>query len=119
MNFIMSLRKEAWDQMNFDILSSINKFLLTYINYNDHNSLYYVSYLYDNYLDDLELSFKYYKEYQQKFKEGNYINEVNSRINEITRSIENEIDYFNQTIYYLVLKFLDTKSINLDSAKYF
>ena len=118
--FIMSLRKEAWDQMNFDILSSINKFLLIYNNYNDHNSLYYVSYLYDNYLDDLELSFKYYKEYQQKFKEGNYINEVNSRINEITRSIENEIDYFNQTIYYLsALKFLDTKSINLDSAKYF
>jgi len=118
--FIMSLRKEAWDQMNFDILSSINKFLLIYNNYNDHNSLYYVSYLYDNYLDDLELSFKYYKEYQRKFKEGNYINEVNSRINEITRSIENEIDYFNQTIYYLsALKFLDTKSINLDSAKYF
>ena len=118
--FIMSLRREAWDQMNFDILSSINKFLLIYNNYNDHNSLYYVSYLYDNYLDDLELSFKYYKEYQQKFKEGNYINEVNSRINEITRSIENEIDYFNQTIYYLsALKFLDTKSINLDSAKYF
>ena len=32
--FIMSLRKEAWDQMNFDILSSINKFLLIYNNYN-------------------------------------------------------------------------------------
>ena len=74
-----------------------------------------IAYIYDNYLNDIANSVKYYKKYIENEDVEKYI-QVKSRLDNIENLLSDELKIVNQKISYLnTINYINADSLNFDN----
>lgn len=112
---INNRRKVAFEKMNESLYEAIDLFDKIYTDFNDDFSLYMIAYIYDNYLNDIANSVKYYKKYIENEDVEKYI-QVKSRLDNIENLLSDELKIVNQKISYLnTINYINADSLNFDN----
>lgn len=90
----------AWDILEQSNESCIKEFLRIYNKFNSDKALYIVAFIYDSYNHDLLTAMKYYKEYLEKYIDGEFYKIINDRVASIKNMYEEQINILDQKINF-------------------
>ena len=117
------IRDSIWDSCQSSYNICAQEFLELFEKKQDNTSLYFYAFINDNYLNKIEEAIYAYSDYVKSETDLQYLNEANSRLNDIENSIYSSIELTNQKInYYHALESLqsgyelDSVLVKIDSA---
>ena len=111
--------KKALDLISINPESAAENLLDLNSKYDDSESLYLAGYIYDNFLNDISEAVRIYRDYLDKYNDGEYISTINLKISKIENMINDEIDFLNQKINYRNGWRWINKNLDSDSAIYY
>ena len=109
-------RKKSLGLLSVSPLKALNSLVELNLEHDDSESLYLAGYISEIFLNDLERTILLYREYLNKYNEGEHVSTINLKLSKIENMIKDEINILNQKINYRRGWYWINNGIKVDSA---